>query len=256
MITLVEKQQIILRHLNNESNRKIADALGIDKNTVNKYVNEYDAQRRALLETDPDADPDILLETIIEKPAYNTEGRRPRASTEEAREIIKACLDENEEKRQTGRKKHQQRATDIHDYLTNTLGFTISYSTVKNIVRELEDKVQEAYIRQEYQPGQACEFDWGEVKLDIGGTGYHKYQMAAFASSYGNYRFARLYRTQDTAAFQESHVSFFRFCHGVYKTVVYDNMKVAVKAFVGPTEKEPTEALAQMSLYYGFNYRF
>lgn len=170
--------------------------------------------------------------------------------------MIKECLDENEEKLKSGRKKHQQRAADIHDYLTNTLGFTISYSTVKNIVRELEDKVQEAYIRQEYQPGQACEFDWGEVKLDIGGTGYHKYQMAAFASSYGNYRFARLYRTQDTAAFQEAHVSFFRFCHGVYKTVVYDNMKVAVKTFVGPTEKEPTEALAQMSLYHGFNYRF
>lgn len=256
MITLVEKQQIILRHLNDESNRKIANELGIDKNTVNKYVREYDEQRKALLERDPDADPDILLETIIEKPAYNTEGRRPRASTEEAKEIIKACLKENEEKVKTGRKKHQQRATDIHDYLTNTLGFTISYSTVKNIVRELSDKAKEAYIRQEYQPGQACEFDWGEVKLDIGGTGYHKYQMAAFASSYGNYRFAKLYRVQDTAAFQESHVSFFRFCHGVYRTVVYDNMKVAVKTFVGPTEKEPTEALAQMALYYGFNYRF
>ena len=253
---MVEKQQIILRHLNNESNRKIAIDLGIDKNTVNKYVNEYDAQRQALLANDPDADPDILLETIIEKPAYNTKSRHPRASTEEAKEIIRACLKENEEKRQTGRKKHQQRATDIHDYLTNTCELKISYSTVKNIVRELSDKAQEAYIRQEYQPGQACEFDWGEVKLDIGGTGYHKYQMAAFASSYGNYRFAKLYRVQDTAAFQESHVSFFRFCHGVYRTVVYDNMRVAVKAFVGPTEKEPTEALAQMSLYYGFNYRF
>ena len=256
MIKLIDKQQIILRHLNNESNRKIAADLHIDKNTVNKYVNEYDEQRRALLETDPNANPGILLETIIEKPKYNTEGRKPRASTEEARKIIRECLDENDEKNKTGRKKQQQRATDIHDYLTNTLGFKISYSTVKNIVRELEDKTKEAYIRQEYQPGQACEFDWGEVKLDIGGTGYHKYQMAAFASSYGNYRFAKLYRTQDTAAFQESHVSFFSFCKGVYSTVVYDNMKVAVKEFVGPTEKEPTEALAQMSLYYGFSYRF
>ena len=89
MITLVEKQQIILRHLNNESNRKIANDLGIDKNTVNKYVNEYDAQRQELLTNDPDADPGILLETIIEKPAYNTKSRRPRASTEEAKEIIR-----------------------------------------------------------------------------------------------------------------------------------------------------------------------
>jgi hypothetical protein len=29
-----------------------------------------------------------------------------------------------------------------------------------------------------------------------------------------------------------------------------------VKNFVGPSEKEPTEALIKLSLYYGFNYRF
>ena len=80
--------------------------------------------------------------------------------------------------------------------------------------------------------------------------------MAAFATAYGNYRFAVLFRSQDTAAFQEAHVRFFRFCHGVYHTVVYDNMKVAVKKFVGPTEKEPTEALLQLSTYYRFGFRF
>ena len=253
---MVQKQQIILRHIDNESNRSIAQNLGIDKNTVNKYVNEYETERKKLLESDPGADPAILMDTIIEKPTYNTEKRKPRESTEKAKEVIKACLDENEEKRRTGRTKQQQRAKDIHVYLTDDLGYNISYSTVRNIVKELEKKVKEAFIRQEYEPGQACEFDWGEVRLNIGGTGYRKYQMAAFASSYGNYRFAKLYRVQDTAAFQEAHVSFFRFCHGVYKIVVYDNMKVAVKEFVGPTEKEPTEALAQMALYYGFSFRF
>ena len=82
----------------------------------------------------------------------------------------------------------------------------ISYSTVKRLKRELEGTTKEAYIRQEYIPGEICEFDWGEVKLNIGGTGYHKYQMAAFASAYGNNRYAVLFRSQDTAAFQESHV--------------------------------------------------
>ena len=40
------------------------------------------------------------------------------------------------------------------------------------------------------------------------------------------------------------------------KCMVYDNMKVAVAKFVGKTEKEATIALKQMSVYYGFNYRF
>ena len=32
-------------------------------------------------------------------------------------------------------------------------------------------------------------------------AGYQKYQMAVFASAYGNFRYAKLYLTQDTAAF-------------------------------------------------------
>ena len=43
---------------------------------------------------------------------------------------------------------------------------------------------------------------------------------------------------------------------GVPKCMVYDNMKVAVSKFVGKTEKEATETLKKMSVYYGFNYRF
>ena len=255
MIDLIKKQQIILRHVNNDSNRQIAKDLGIDKNTVNKYVNEYEMQLRAVLEQEPETDPNTLIAAIVEKPVYSCKNRGPKTSTAEAQEIIRECLAENEEKRLTGRGKQQMRKTDIHGYLVKQ-GFDISYSTVKRLVRQMEEVHKEAFIRQEYEPGQICEFDWGEVKLNIGGTGYHKYQMAAFASAYGNYRFAVLFRSQDPVAFQESHVRFFRFCHGSYHTVVYDNMKVAVKKFVGPTEKEPTDALLQLSTYYRFGFRF
>ncbi|MDO5139266.1 MAG: helix-turn-helix domain-containing protein [Oscillospiraceae bacterium] len=229
MIYLKTKQQVILKHRDGISNRQIAKDLGIDKNTVNKYVNEYDQKVRELMERDPTADSSVLIEAILEAPSYDTSSRHRKPSTEEAIEKIRYCLKENEKKRQEGRGKQQMRATDIHNYLTQTCGFEISYSHVKALKRELDNKENEAFIRQEYLPGAACEFDWGTVKLDIGRTGYHKYQMAAFASSYGNYRYAVLFRSQDTAAFQEAHVNFFHFCHGIYKTVVYDNMKVAVK---------------------------
>ena len=43
---------------------------------------------------------------------------------------------------------------------------------------------------------------------------------------------------------------------GVYRTMVYHNMKVAVKKFVSRSEKEPTDDLLKLSLYYGFRYRF
>ncbi len=252
---MIQKQQIILKHRDGLSNRKIAEQLGIDKNTVNTYVKAYDSEIQKLLSENPDADPAELSPSILEKPRYNTENRGLKDSTKEALPLIQTCLKENEKKRLNHMQKQQMRKIDIYDYLKKN-GCHVSYSTVKRLISILEPPVHEAYIRQDHLPGEEVEFDWGTVRLNIGGTGYLKYQMAVFTSAYGNYRFSRLYRTQDTAAFQESHADFFSFCGGVYKTVVYDNMKVAVKQFVGLSEKEPTEALLQISAYYRFHYRF
>lgn len=258
MIQMTTKQQIILQHIEGKSNRAIAKLVGVDKNTVNKYVNEYDGQLRELMKANPDQDPSELIEAILQKPTYDSSSRQPSAKTKEAMEVIRQCLEKNKWKIEHGMSKQVQRASDIHRYLNEDLGIRISYSTVKKIVHDCKEATAhyEAFIRQEPKPGISCEFDWGEVKLNIGKTGYHKYQMAAFASSYGNYRFGILFRCQDTAAFQEAHAKFFHFCKGVYHTVVYDNMKVAVKRFVGPTEKEPTDALVELSTYYHFNFRF
>jgi hypothetical protein len=61
---------------------------------------------------------------------------------------------------------------------------------------------------------------------------------------------------QDTPAFQQAHALFFDHIGGVYRELVYDNMKVAVKRFVGPTEKEATRGLLSLSIYYNFGFRF
>ena len=79
--------------------------------------------------------------------------------------------------------------------------------------------------------------------------------MAVFATAYGNYRFACLFIKQTMECFQEAHAKFFAHVNGVYHKMVYDNMRVAVKRFVG-TEKEPTKGLLQLSIYYGFSFRF
>lgn len=255
MINLVQKQSIIIKHREGVSNRQIAIDLGIDKNTVNSYVNEYEEELRKLLESNPDMDSETLHPSIMEEPKYNTDRRDISEASKKALPIIERCLAENAKKRETGRSKQQMRKVDIHHYL-NKRGIRISYSTVKRLIKDIDKRTHEAYIRQEHMPGIDTEFDWGEVKLNIGSTGYETYQMAVFATAYGNHRFARLYRTQDTASFQEAHVDYFSFCKGVYKNVIYDNMRVAVAGFVGPTEKEPTKALLELSSYYGFTFRF
>jgi len=81
--------------------------------------------------------------------------------------------------------------------------FEISYTTVRNTVADLLNTGQEAHIKIDYQPGQICEFDWGEVKLFINGK-LTKLQMAVFTTAYSNYRFAVLFPNQKTKSFVES----------------------------------------------------
>lgn len=100
----------------------------------------------------------------------------------------------------------------------------------------------------------AFPFDWGEVLLFIDGV-KTKFYLAVFTFGHSNGRYAYLFRHQNTLAFMESHRNFFRDIHGVPAMMVYDNMRVAVKSFVGG-DKKPTEALMKMSGFYCFEYRF
>jgi len=145
--------------------------------------------------------------------------------------------------------------TDIHQALKKA-NHQISYRSVCRYVRQHKTKSKEVFIRQQYDPGQAVEFDWGEVKLCINGVN-KTFMLAVFTSCYSNHRWARLYYRQDTSSFLDSHAQYFDYTGGVQQEVVYDNMRTAVRKFaIKNTDKEPTEALLKMSCYYQFGYRF
>ena len=254
MINLLQKQELILKHYREgESQRDISRQTGISRKTIRKYINQYEEKRKELLGSREGADNSALIEAIIEAPKYTVGERPKRKLTKEMVQKIKAYLDENEEKKKKGQRKQLKKPMDIYEAL-QAENFDIGYSTVLRTVRNLVQQPQEAFIKAVYQPGEVCEFDWGEVKLTVGGK-LQVFQMAVFTSAYGNYRWAYLFTKQATECFQEVHARFFAHLGGVYQRMVYDNMKVAVKRFVG-TEKEPTQALLQLSLYYGFAFRF
>lgn len=255
MITLFQKQQIIISaFLEGKSLRAIARETGIDRKTVTKYVREYENKRNQLLEANKGVDAKELIDHIVEKPKYNSQNRKKRKLTDEIINRIKYYLKENEQKRARGQAKQQKKKIDIYQALMDE-GYDIGYTTVCNTVRNLMRKGAEAYIKAEYELGDVCEFDWGDVKLTIDGK-LKVFQMAVFTSAKGNYRYGRIFTKQDTACFNEAHALFFEHIGGTYKTLVYDNMKVAVKKFVGRNEKEPTDNLLKLSIYYGFKFRF
>ena len=115
MITLTRKQQIIMSHLAGISNRQIASKMHMSKDTVNKYVKEYDMQRAELLLRDPNTDPEEILETFVEEPKYNASNRTPVVVTPEMEAVVKECLQSNAVKRASGLQKQVMRKKDIHE---------------------------------------------------------------------------------------------------------------------------------------------
>lgn len=256
VILLKNKQEIILDSMNGVSQREIARKYGVSRNTVIKYVNEYQLARKKLF--DPNNEPEdmpFLISAVTEKPKYDIESRKKVKLTEEVLAIINTKLKENEDKKTKGMQKQIMKAVDIHEFILEK-GIDISYSTVCNTIRELNDSGKEAYIRQEYKDGDVCEFDWGYVKLYIGHDKLETFQMAVFTTAKGNYRYCRIYRSQKMEFFLDVHTKFFEHIGGSFRTVVYDNLRTAVRKFVSCTEKEPTEEFLKLSLYYGFTYRF
>ena len=247
----MDKQEIILSHFRDgKSQWQIHRDTGISRKTIRKYVKEYEDRKRKLMGT---KDTELIAD-IVSPPKYDSSNRVRRKLTDEMIERIHFFLRENEIKRSTGRSKQQKKKIDIYEVLLEE-GYDISYPTICNYIRETCKEEKEAYIRQEYQPGEICEFDWGYVNLFIDGKP-KTLQMSAFTTAKGNYRYANLYYNQKMENFLDSHVKFINNIGGVHRTFVYDNMKVAVKKFVSRIEKEPTEELLKLSLYYGFKYRF
>ena len=244
---MIERKDIISEYEQTGSIRAVSRSLGIHRKTVQNYVKEYLAAKAGGDES--------LTAYLKSEPSYKVPQRERTVLTTEVCSLIDTCLRDNEEKRQRGDRKLCMKASDIHTAVGNA-GFKVSYSSVCKYIQTTlghTGEVEECFIRQRYKPGQDCEFDWGEMYLTIDGRRTKLY-MAVFTMSYSNYRAAYLFLHQDTQAFLESHRLFFNETGCVPHRMVYDNMKVAVKSFVGG--KQPTDALIRLEAAYGFTHRF
>ena len=244
------KQQILHYYRVDEmSLREISRKTGADRKTVTRLINAYEAA----IKKDPETGIDEFLAV---RPKYTQRTSQPRIVRDSVKKEIDKWLRENERRRNNGMRKQCLKSKDIHRELLQK-GLLVSYSSVCRYVRrkkrEKTIKPKDVYLRIHREPGLECEFDWGEVKLFIGGHPV-TLMMAVFCFPYSKGRMAYLFHRQDTLAFMESHRNFFRDISGVPKIMVYDNMRVAV--VFDQSEKKPTVALQRMSTFYKYEWRF
>lgn len=250
---MVDKQQIIQYwHVEKKSEVEIASVLGVSRNTVRRYVKSFN---RALEQSQASGLPEpVLSDFLLTVPKYNAKNRGKRKLTTEIIQEIDRYLQENDQKRRTGKSKQIVKSIDIWELLQAS-SHDIGYTVVCDYIQMKKSCNHEAFIRQEYNPGENCEFDWCDIKLTIGGV-ERKLYLAVFTMCKSNYRFAVIFQRQDTLAFMEAHIAFFDHVGGVALRMNYDNMRVAIAEFVSTHEKKPTVALLQLSTFYGFSFRF
>ena len=246
---MVDKNRILISYYREgKSKSEISRMLKLSRKTVRKYI----AKHAQLFE--PNINDTLLEQGLSSKPKYDSTSREKTKLTSVIIREIDCCLRANKEKRHSGMHKQQMKKIDIHEHLLQE-GHKIGYTSVCNYIRQKEQENRESFIKQVYAPGHTCEFDWGEVKLYLEGQ-LQKLNLAVFTSAYSNGRWAKLYYRQDTLAFGQSHIDYFSEIKGVHKEMVYDNMRVAIKKFVGRTQREVTDSFLELSNYYKFGYRF
>lgn len=239
-----KKTSIILSHRREGmSIREIARRNGMSRKTVRKYLREFERDAGPS-PTDREVD-----DYLLTKPKYDSSGRVRRVMTDEVRRRIDGFIARNRENVVAGLHKQQMRKPDMWRRLQDE-GVRIAYSTVCQYVRALEsapktpEKTVRAYIRQDYEPGFRCEFDWGVLTLWIGGAGT-RLHMAVFTLDHSNLRKAYLFSREDTPALMEAHRNCYRELGGTPRVMAYDNMRTAVKKFLG-RDREHTDALLRI----------
>ena len=141
-----EKQTIIKLYLDGLSKRKIALLTKKSRNTVDKYIKEYERSKYEDVRDLP------IAEDIVKPPTYKKRVGRRRVLSESIEVMLRDFIKENEWKKNHGMAKQQMKIVDMHEKLLEP-GYSISYTTVRNFINEEVTKTKEVFIRRHAEPG-------------------------------------------------------------------------------------------------------
>lgn len=251
MITMKDKTEIIQLKKQGLSNREVSRRLGTHRKTVAKYWNEHNQLLEQMNHETDDNKIKEIQNQITAAPKYDSSKRKAKVLTEQFYADLKTILDSEIEKEKLLKTKKQNLTKlQIHSSMKQA-GHKAGYSTVCDAINKYLNLHKECYIKQHYYYGERLEYDFGEVHLWID-NGPCTLYLAVLSAPASNLKWAFLYDNQKQSVFLDSHVRFFELTNGVWKEVVYDNMRNVVKKFLGKNEKELNEELLKLAAYYGF----
>jgi len=217
----------VLRHLvlaEGVSQREVARRFQISRNTVARYL-----------------DRDVI-------PCKRAQGPRPKPAQDAICAQVAQIVD-------TARVTKKQRLTAERVVeMLGEKGVEASARTVRRLLKERRRQKSEVFVPLEYVAGDLAEVDFFEVVVEIDGIDQKAF-LFVMRMMHSGRDFTWLYRWQDQAAFLDGHVRAFAHFGCVPNRILYDNLRAAVRRFVG-SDRELTVAFAALAAHYAFGCRF
>ena len=188
------------------SQRAVAKALGISRNTVKKYCDGNNVP--------------------WERKEYT---REAKILTDDVIDFILKCLEED---KVDGLAKQSHTARRIYHRLVDEKGFTGGESTIRLAVKEIKGSIPKSFIPLDFDPGEAMQIDWGEATIYLKGAKTKVNLFCARLCSSCSI-FVMAFMHQNEESFLEGQRKAFEYFGGVPHKVIFDNAKVAVKEGFG-----------------------
>lgn len=132
---------------------------------------------------------------------------------------------------------------------------SVGEATVRQYVRQRKQQMgingREVFVPQSYELGQEGQVDWFEAAARLDGR-LTTLQFFAMRSMASGGAFHRAYTNATQQAFLEGHEHGFDYFGGVFHTLRYDNLTLAVKKILRGRQREETERVIAFRSHWGF----
>lgn len=228
MLEVGEKEEMRkLYYRKHWSIRKIARELHCSRKTV----------RRALSNSDP--------------PKYRRRVPPPEPVIGPVKSIIDSYLQED----RGAPKKQHHTVRKIHQRLMDEHDFRGSYSTVKRYIRSVRGTLKEVFIPLEYDAGSTAQADWGAAYVIMKGA-RRLVSFFAMKLCYSRKPFVVAFPFERQEAFFEGHRRAFESFEGVPHTLMWDNLKAAVKKILTGRNRVEQRSFIAFRSHYLFDSMF
>jgi transposase len=208
MLIVETIHKVRLAHRDGKGIREIARKLNLSRNTV-----------RSIIRSD-----------ITDQQYVRSEQPRPKLGSFVKR--LSEWLKEDSNKPV----KHRRRAQILFEQLQRE-GYLGGYDAVRRYVgnwkKDAGTAIVNAFIPQEYEPGDAFQFDWSYEDVELGGVPV-KVKVAQFRLCHSRKPFCVAYTRESLEMVLDAHIRAFEFYGGLCRRGIYDNLKtVVIKVLMG-----------------------